>query len=59
MSEILKNLEKSSLGLKGKTPSIRETAKPEFSIHNPLKAEDSKFDLDGRTPKKYIDGEFN
>jgi hypothetical protein len=58
MSEILKNLEKSSLGFKGKTPGLREAAKPEFTIHSPLKADDSKFDLDGKTPKKYLDGEF-
>lgn len=59
MSDILKNLQKSSLGFKGKTPQVLQGAKPEFTIHSPLKAEDSNFDLDGRTPKKYLDGEFN
>lgn len=59
MSDTLKNLQKSSLGFKGKTPQVLKGAKREFTIHSPLKAEDSNFDLDGRTPKKYLDGEFN
>jgi hypothetical protein len=59
MSNILKNITSSTLGLKGKTPELREAANPEVTIHNPIKAENSKFDLDGKTPKKYLDGEFN
>lgn len=59
MSNILKNLPTSGLGLKGKTPEIREAAKPEVTIHTPVKAANSKLDLDAKTPKKYLDGEFN
>lgn len=58
MSNILKSLESSILGLKGKTPEIREAAKPEVTIHTPVKADNSKLDLDAKTPKKYLDGDF-
>jgi hypothetical protein len=59
MSNILKNITSTTLGLKGKTPEIRSAAKPEVSIHSPIKTENSVFDLDGKLPTKYLDGEFN
>jgi len=59
MSNILKNIAASNLGLKGKTPEIRQAAKPEATIHTTVKAENSRLDLDAKTPKKYLDGEFN
>jgi len=55
MSNILKNLEKTSLGLQGKTPEIRSAAKPDNTIHSATKADNSKFDLDGKLPSKYLD----
>ena len=55
MSNILKNLEKTSLGLQGKTPEIRSAAKPDNTIHSATKADNSKFDLDGKLPTKYLD----
>lgn len=58
MSNILKNITGTNLGLKGKTPEIRSAAKPEVSIHIPVQGATSALDLDAKTPKKYIDGEF-
>lgn len=55
MSNILKNLESSILGLKGKTPEVRSAAKSDVTIHAPVKADNSKLDLDAKTPKKYLD----
>lgn len=55
MSNILKNLESSTLGLKGKTPELRSAAKADNTIHSATKADNSKFDLDGKLPSKYLD----
>lgn len=55
MSNILKNIEKSSLGLQGKTPEIRSAAKSDNTVHSAIKADNSKFDLDGKLPSKYLD----
>lgn len=55
MSNILKNIEKTSLGLQGKTPEIRSAAKSDNTIHSATKATNSVLDLDGKLPAKYLD----
>jgi hypothetical protein len=55
MSNILKNITKTSLGFQGKTPETRPAAFPENTVHNPIKTDNSKFDLDGKLPSKYLD----
>ena len=53
---ILKNqLETSKLGLNGKTPEKRAGALETSTLHAPIEGQHSKFDLDGTTPKKYLD----
>lgn len=54
MSNILKNLAVSSLGLKGLTPKKREGALGEKSIHSPVLDQNSILDLNGKTPEKYL-----
>ena len=48
-------LEASKLGLKGKTPEKRAGALETSTLHSPIEGQHSKFDLNGETPKKYID----
>ena len=55
MSNILKNIEKTTLGLQGKTTQIRSAAKPDTTIHSATKADNSVLDLDGKLPGKYLD----
>lgn len=55
---ILKNQLNSTLGLGGKVPSTREGALPTSEIHYKSKtksqaADQSVFDLDGKTPESY------
>jgi hypothetical protein len=60
---ILKNQIKSTLGLKGVKPAAMSGAKAGSTLHNtsslngiPVIAKPaSKLDLDGKTPKKYLD----
>lgn len=63
MSNILDNIDKSSLGLKGQTPAKRAGAKETSTLHylssingkpNSIQ-KPSQLDLDGKTPKKYLD----
>jgi hypothetical protein len=48
---LLNSISKSSLGLKGKTPNSFD---PESKL-DPLTLAGSQLDLDGKTPKKYLD----
>lgn len=55
---ILKNQINSTLGLGGKAPATREGALPTSQIHYSTKsktqaADQSVFDLDGKTPESY------
>jgi len=53
---ILKNqLETSKLGLNGKTPEKRAGALETSTLHAPIEAQHSKFDLNGNMPQKYLD----
>lgn len=57
---ILKNQLGSNLGLKGETPELRSGALPTSELHaqgkpTELRADHSIFDLDGKTPDKYLD----
>lgn len=58
---ILKNQITSIHGLKGETPATREGALPDSQLHaqgtapTTIKAGDSIYDLDGKTPSKYLD----
>jgi len=58
---IFKNQLSSNLGLKGETPATREGALNTSEIHAQgsapasLKSDHSKYDLDGKTPSKYLD----
>lgn len=51
----------SNLGLKGETPATREGALSTSQLHAQgtgpvnLKADHSLYDLDGKTPEKYLD----
>lgn len=57
---ILKNQLGSNLGLKGETPAKRAGALSTSELHaqgkpSELRADHSIFDLDGKTPDKYLD----
>ena len=58
---IFKNQLSSNLGLKGETPVTREGALNSSELHaqgfapTSLKPDHSKYDLDGKTPSKYLD----
>ena len=65
MKGLLANIEKMLLGLKGKTPSLTDGARPGSKLHNTYsingqpnfarKPSPSNLDLDGNTPGKYLD----